>query len=94
MEILVEKEVIKFLLGVPKDHLATVEKMISSFYSGAIVAPIEQPKLLEAGKYFAGGEFSLAKNSVHPLKTYESFEADPMDSILSAFSSINRDEKV
>ena len=49
---------------------------------------------MEAGKYFAGGEFTLTKDSVHPLKTYESFEADPMDSILSAFSNISRDEKV
>jgi len=55
---------------------------------------IRQPKILEAGKYFAGGEFTLTKDSVHPLKTYESFEADPMDSILSAFSNISRDEKV
>ena len=94
MEILVEKEVIKFILWVPSDHLMTVEKMIASFYTGAIVENIRQPKILEAGKYFAGGEFTLTKDSVHPLKTYESFEADPMDSILSAFSNINRDEKV
>ena len=94
MEILVEKEVIKFILWVPNDHLMTVEKMIASFYTGAIVENIRQPKILEAGKYFAGGEFSLTKDSVHPLKTYESFEADPMDSILSAFSNISRDEKV
>ncbi|MBQ7074918.1 hypothetical protein IJM86_07950, partial [bacterium] len=33
MEILVEKEVIKFILGVPKDHVFTIQKMISSFYS-------------------------------------------------------------
>ena len=94
MEILVEKEVIKFILWVPSDHLMTVEKMIASFYTGAIVENIRQPKILEAGKYFAGGEFTLTKDSVHPLKTYESFEADPMDSILSAFSNISRDEKV
>ena len=94
MEILVEKEVIKFILWVPSDHLMTVEKMIASFYTGAVVENIRQPKILEAGKYFAGGEFTLTKDSVHPLKTYESFEADPMDSILSAFSNISRDEKV
>mgnify|MGYP000011969878 FL=1 len=94
MEMIVEKEVIKFFLGVPKEHLMTVEKMISSFYIGAIVEQVKQPKLLEAGKFFAGGEFSLTKDSVHPIKTYEAFEADPMDSILSAFSNINRDEKV
>ncbi|MDR0651501.1 MAG: hypothetical protein LBG59_09200, partial [Candidatus Peribacteria bacterium] len=93
MEILVEREVIKFLLGVPTDHLLTVQQMIASFYSGALVEIIDEPKLLEGGKYMAGGEFSLTKDSVHPIKTYESFEADPMDSILSAFSNISKDEK-
>ncbi|MBQ9554145.1 hypothetical protein IJU97_04250 [bacterium] len=53
MEIIVEKEVIKFFLGVPKEHLVTVEKMISSFYVGAIVEQIKQPKFLEAGKFYA-----------------------------------------
>ena len=48
MEIIVEKEVIKFFLGVPKEHLVTVEKMISSFYTGAIVEEVKQPKLLDA----------------------------------------------
>lgn len=94
MEILVEKEVIKFILAVPEHHLVTVEKMISSFYPGSLVDVIEQPKLLEAGKYMAGWEFDLTKHSVHPLKTYESFEADPMDSILSATSNISKDEKM
>lgn len=94
MEIVVEREVIKFFLWVPKDHLMTVQKMIASFYAGAVVQEVKQPKLLEAGKFFAGGEFTLTKDSVHPVKTYESFEADPMDSILSAFSNITKEEKV
>ena len=55
---------------------------------------IEKPKLLEAGKYMAGGEFMLTKNNVYPIKTYETFEADPMDSLLSAYSKIMVDEKM
>ena len=94
MEIIVEKEVIKFYLWVPKEHLVTVEKMISSFYIGAIVEQVKQPKLLEAWKFYAGWNFTLTKDSVHPIKTYEAFEADPMDSILSAFSNISKEEKV
>lgn len=94
MEILSEKEVIKVIMAVPKDHIFTIQKMISSFYSGAVVQLIEEPKLLDFGKYYAGGEFKLTKDSVHPIKTYEAFEADPMDSILSAFSSVKRDEKL
>jgi hypothetical protein len=53
MEIVVEKEVIKFFLWVPKEFLVTVEKMISSFYAWAIVEQVRQPKLLDSGKYFA-----------------------------------------
>jgi hypothetical protein len=48
MEIVVENEVIKFFVGVPEDHLLTVQKMIASFYPGALVEIVTQPKLLEA----------------------------------------------
>lgn len=94
MEIVVENEVIKFFVGVPEDHLLTVQKMIASFYPWALVEIVSQPKLLEAWKYMAGGEFTLTKESVYPIKTYESFEADPMDSLLSAFSHVWKHEKV
>lgn len=51
MELLVEKEMIKFIIGVPKDYVETIEKNISSFYPGAVIDFIDQPKLLDAGKY-------------------------------------------
>ena len=91
---LIEKEVIKFILGVPEEHTENIEKLISSFYIGAVVDVIDPPKLLEAGKFMAGGEFFLSKDNVYPIKTYETFEADPMDSILSAYSKIFADEKM
>jgi hypothetical protein len=94
LEMLIEKEVIKFILGVPEEHVENMEKLISSFYIGAVVDMIEQPKLLEAGKYMAGGEFMLTKSNAYPIKTYETFEADPMDSIFSAYSKIMTDEKM
>ena len=93
MEMVVENEVIKFFVWVPEDHLLTVQKMIASFYPWALVEIVSQPKLLEAWKYMAWGEFTLTKDSVYPIKTYESFEADPMDSILSAFSHVWKEEK-
>lgn len=82
-ELIVEKELIKFVLGVPQDYIETFEKIISSFYPGAVIDEIKQPVLLDAGKYMAGGYFTLTKDAVFPLKTYETFEADPMDSILA-----------
>ncbi|MEI7563471.1 MAG: hypothetical protein WCJ39_07720 [bacterium] len=53
MELFIEKEVIKFILGVPEEHVENIEKLISSFYIGAVVDTIEAPKILEAGKYMA-----------------------------------------
>ncbi len=94
MEMFIEKEVIKFIMAIPEEHVDNMEKLISSFYIGAVVDPIDQPKLLEAGKYMAGGEFVLTKDNAYPLKNYESFEADPMDSILSAYSKVLTDEKM
>jgi hypothetical protein len=94
MEIFIEKEVIKFIIAVPLDYLETLEKAIGSFYPGAVVEPIEQPKLLETGKYMDWWEFTLTKNNIFPIRTYESFEADPMDSILSAYSKVFVDEKL
>lgn len=94
MEIFIEKEVIKFIIAVPTDYSETFEKVIWGFYPGAVVEPIEQPKLLETGKYMDGGEFTLTKDNIFPIRTYESFEADPMDSILSAYSKVFVDEKL
>jgi DNA primase len=54
MEIFVEKEMIKFILGVPKEYVETLEKNISSFYAGAVIDYIEQPKILDAGKFYGG----------------------------------------
>jgi len=94
MELFIEKEVIKFIVGVSDEHIETIEKVISGFYPGVVVEYIAQPKLLDAGKYMDGGEFTLAKDSIFPIRTYESFEADPMDSLLSAYSKVTVDEKI
>lgn len=48
MELIVEKEMIKFVIGIPKDYIETIEKNISSFYPGAVIDYIDQPKLLDA----------------------------------------------
>lgn len=94
MELLIERESIKFIVGIPEEHFDTIEKAIGGFYPGCITELIDQPKLLEAGKYVEGGEFVLTKPSIFPIRSYESFEADPMDSILSSYSKVLVDEKL
>jgi hypothetical protein len=94
LEVFIEKEIIKFIIAVDADHIETIEKTVGSFYPGSVVEPIEQPKLLESGKYMEWGEFMLNKKNIFPIRTYESFEADPMDSVLAAYSKVFVDEKL
>jgi len=93
-ELFVEKEIITFNLAVPDTYTETFEKIISSFYPGAVIDVIDPPKLLEAWKYADGWYIELTKEDAYPLKTYENFEADPMDGILSAFARVDADEKL
>jgi hypothetical protein len=92
LELIGEEELIKFVIGCPKDYLGYLEQSIGSFYPGCSVDHISMPKLLEEGKYATGGDIVYSKGFQLPVKTYEQFEADPMDSILSSFSKIGYDE--
>lgn len=94
LNIVVEKELIKFIVWMPKEYQDSFDKTISSFYPGCSTEEITPPKMLEAGKYGYGGYFVLSKDDAFPIKNYEKFEADPMDSILSSFSRVRKDEKL
>ena len=94
MEVLVEDQIVKFIVAAPEDHIETFEKTISSFYPGAVVNKTEQPSFLEEWKYLAAGELVLKKENGYPIKLYESFEADPMDSLFAAYSRVRSDEKL
>jgi hypothetical protein len=94
LELLVENELIKRILAVPGEHLEAIEQSVGSFYPGAVIDRIEQPSLLSTGKYASGSLFAYAKESAYPLKTYEVFEADPMESVLSACSRLGVDESL
>ena len=93
-DISVEKEIIKFIVWMPKEHQESFDKTISSFYPWATVQEIKSIKLLEAWKYAYGWYLVLSKDDAFPIKNYEKFEADPMDSILSSFSKVKKDEKL
>lgn len=92
LELIWEEELIKFIIWCPKEYIAYVEQTIGSFYPWSSVDIIPMPKLFDEWKYASGGDIEYAKDFHYPIKTYEQFEADPMDSILSSFSKITYDE--
>jgi hypothetical protein len=94
LELYIEKESIKYIMAVPAHFVDNMEKVISSFYAWSVIEETTQPKLLDAGKFISGWEIHLSEDSVYPIKTYDVFEADPMDSILSSYSKVESDEKM
>lgn len=94
LEMIVEKEIIKFYIWVPKDFLESFEKRISTFYPWAVIDIVSQPKFLEAWKFISWWEMIFKSESWKPIETYENSEVDPMDSILSTFWRYEWDEKV
>ncbi len=94
LNIVVEKELIKFIIWVPKQYKETFEKVISSFYPWCSIEDTYLPKFLETWKYWYWWYLVLSKDDAFPIKTYDKFEVDPMDSILSSFSRVTMDEKL
>ena len=91
-ELIVEKELIKFVLWVPGNYYETFENIISSFYPGAVTDAVTAPRFLDAWKYMKWGSFTLMKGNEFPIKMYESFEADPMDSIIASYARVGMEE--
>lgn len=92
LELIWEWEMIKFVVWSPKEYLWYIEQTLGSFYPGSSIDRIPMPKILDEGKYASGWEMIYSKDFHLPIKTYEQFEADPMDSILSSFNKIMNDE--
>lgn len=93
-ELFVEKEIISLGLAIPKNFTETFEKLISSFYPWAVIDQSPFPKLLEAGKHAYGWYITLRKDNAMPIKTYDSFEVDPMDGIFASFARVGIDERL
>ncbi len=81
-----------FYAAVPKDKRGLFEKQILSiFHNAKIEEKPDDYNIFNEGGETVGSYAQFAKNPIFPLKTYEQFDHDPLNVILSAFSKVNRD---
>jgi hypothetical protein len=81
-----------FYVSVPEEKSSLFEKQILSVFNTAKV--IERPddhNIFNATGVSVGSVATATGNSIYPIKTYESFDHDPMNVILNSFSKIDRD---
>jgi len=78
-----------FYVAVHDNKKSLFEKqMLSVFYNAQIVEKKDDYNIFnEKGATFAS-EARLTKNSIWPIKTYDTFDYDPLNSILNSFSKV------
>ena len=83
---------IVFYAAVPLLRKNLFEKSILSvFHNAKITEKPDDYNIFNETGYTAGSYAAFTKNPIYPLKTYESFVHDPLNTILSSFSKVNRD---
>jgi len=81
-----------FYVSVPTAKQNLFEKQILSIFHDARVNEISDDHNIFNGEGFSVGAVAVSNgNSIFPLKTYESFDHDPLNVILNSFSKISKD---
>lgn len=84
-------EEISFYVAVPKRFETFLEKQIHGFYPTASVESVEDYNIFNPDGVASGAYLSLAKRYILPFRTYTSLEMDPLGSITTALSKIERE---
>lgn len=79
-------------VGVPNDKVDLFEKQIqASFPDSKVREVFDDYNVFMEGGASSGAYVTLEENEVFPLKTYDSFEHDPMNAIINAFSKLKKE---
>ncbi len=81
-----------FYVAVPNAHKELFHKqLISVFHNAEIVESSSDYNIFNSGGVSVGSFLESTNNPVFPIKTYEAFDLDPLNIILSSFSKIQKD---
>jgi hypothetical protein len=87
-------ESIRFYIYCPRNLATWVEKQVLGSYQDADFHEVPEHNIFKAGGKVAFAEFELSDDAYYPLKTYESFEGDPLANVTSSLSNIAEGEGV
>lgn len=82
----VGQEVI-FYCAVPRKYASATEKLIQGVYPEATIEPVKDYTIFQPDSTVSAG-YARAKSKFLPLKTYMKMDADPLGSVINAFSKV------
>lgn len=75
--------------GIPNKHITLFEKQVSSFYQNAKIREVSDDyNIFNETGISVGAYATLTQKPVLPIKTYDTIEHDPMNTILNVFSKL------
>jgi hypothetical protein len=81
-----------FYASVPDEKRGLFEKQVVSMFPHAKLTVTKNDyNVFSSDGVSIGASASFAKNPIYPLRTYETFDADPLSVLLNAFSKIDKD---
>ncbi|MFH1909976.1 MAG: type IV secretion system DNA-binding domain-containing protein [bacterium] len=93
-EIVSVNSFIQFYIDVPKYLKEFVEGQLYAQYPNVEINPAEEYVRLSSEKHAVGAELLTTKEDVFPIKTFQSFEADPMSGITSVLSQLDKNDEL
>ncbi|MEP7205221.1 MAG: TraM recognition domain-containing protein [Candidatus Saccharibacteria bacterium] len=97
LEIVAHGGLVHYYAVVPTVLIEVVSQAISAAYPSARLEEVEERNIFnQAGKLSGtiGGEFTLKKNFVYPIATYQESKRDAARAILNALSSAKREDGI
>ncbi len=84
-----ESDEVVVYAGIPNKYISLFEKQILAFYHNAKIQEVtDDYNIFNPSGASIGAYANLAERSVMPLKTYDTIEHDPMNTILNVFSKL------
>ena len=78
--------------AVPSDRADLFEKQVLAFYHYAKISEVTNDYNIFNESGFASGAYAkLANEAVFPIKTYDTLEHDPMQTVLNAFTKLKKE---
>lgn len=93
LEIAKVKKEINFYISSPAGYSDFIEKQINGVYPDAQIEKIKDFNIFAPDEIAAASYLSLDKASYLPIKTYPSFEVDPLATLTNVFTKLNEDEE-
>ncbi|HYF97063.1 MAG TPA: ATP-binding protein [Patescibacteria group bacterium] len=94
-EIIGTKGIIEFYVAVPISLVDVVHQAVVSAYPTAILEEVAEHNIFSpVGKISStlGGELTLKENYAYPISTYQDLKRDPINSVLNALSTLDKED--